>query len=74
MGEEVAEELRARVRERTQGLTCSVGIAPNRMLAKVRPYTRPHRRARTLAGAAITCSQTHEDETTITERLCIRAW
>lgn len=34
--EEVGEELRRRVQEHT-GLTCSVGIAPNRMLAKVLP-------------------------------------
>lgn len=33
-GEEVAETVRRRVREET-GVTCSVGIAPNRMLAKV---------------------------------------
>jgi nucleotidyltransferase/DNA polymerase involved in DNA repair len=33
-GEAVAEMLRRRVREET-GLTCSVGVAPNRMLAKV---------------------------------------
>ncbi|KAK2076547.1 hypothetical protein QBZ16_005307 [Prototheca wickerhamii] len=33
-GAQVAERIRARVRQET-GLTCSVGIAPNRMLAKV---------------------------------------
>ena len=33
-GAEVGEALRGRVREET-GVTCSVGIAPNRMLAKV---------------------------------------
>eukprot|EP00208_Stichococcus_sp_RCC1054_P006025 CAMPEP_0206147638 /NCGR_PEP_ID=MMETSP1473-20131121/34031_1 /ASSEMBLY_ACC=CAM_ASM_001109 /TAXON_ID=1461547 /ORGANISM="Stichococcus sp, Strain RCC1054" /LENGTH=946 /DNA_ID=CAMNT_0053544649 /DNA_START=259 /DNA_END=3099 /DNA_ORIENTATION=+ len=33
-GAEVAEELRRRVREET-GVTCSCGVAPNRMLAKV---------------------------------------
>lgn len=33
-GAEVAEALRQRVREET-GVTCSVGVAPNRMLAKV---------------------------------------
>lgn len=31
---EIAEELRASVHEET-GLTCSAGVAPNRMLAKV---------------------------------------
>jgi hypothetical protein len=34
--EEAARRLRERVTELTGGLTCSVGIAPNRMLAKVR--------------------------------------
>lgn len=33
-GEQVAAEMRAKVYERT-GLTCSCGVAPNRMLAKV---------------------------------------
>ncbi|KIY92783.1 DNA polymerase kappa subunit [Monoraphidium neglectum] len=34
-GEQVAAELRARVRDETRGLTCSVGVAPNQLLAKV---------------------------------------
>ena len=34
--EELGEELRRRVQDHT-GLTCSVGLAPNRMLAKVIP-------------------------------------
>lgn len=32
---QVAAELRARVVEATRGLTCSVGVAPNMMLAKI---------------------------------------
>ena len=32
---EIAQEIRARVCQVTGGLTCSVGIAPNSMLAKV---------------------------------------
>lgn len=35
---EVVSQLRAQVEEKTQ-LTISAGIAPNRMLAKVRVYT-----------------------------------
>jgi len=33
--EEVVAELRRRVKERTGGLTCSAGIGPNSMLAKI---------------------------------------
>ena len=33
---ELAERIRVAVREATGGLTCSAGVAPNRMLAKVR--------------------------------------
>lgn len=33
--DEVAAQIRLRVREATGGLTCSVGAAPNQMLAKV---------------------------------------
>jgi DNA polymerase kappa len=32
---QVAEELRSKVVEATGGLTCSVGVAPNMMLAKI---------------------------------------
>ena len=45
----MGEALRGRVREET-GVTCSVGIAPNRMLAKV-----PHP---VLFGSAL-CAQQH---------------
>lgn len=31
----VAEELRESVHKETDGLTCSTGVAPNRLLAKV---------------------------------------
>ncbi|CAB4321012.1 unnamed protein product [Prunus armeniaca] len=34
-GEEIARELRAGVHDETGGLTCSAGVAPNRLLAKV---------------------------------------
>lgn len=37
---QVATELRAAVAQETGGLTCSVGVAPNQMLAKVRPAKR----------------------------------
>lgn len=33
--DEVVQELRQRVKERTRGLTCSAGIGPNTMLAKI---------------------------------------
>lgn len=35
IGEDVAAQIRAAVKEETGGLTCSCGIAPNKMLAKV---------------------------------------
>jgi hypothetical protein len=41
-GEQVAELIRARMRSETR-LTCSCGVAPNKMLAKVRSAARgPH--------------------------------